>query len=207
MKKLRRKCRICKTPIETTDKRVWWCEDHPYEYAKLVKKKAHAKKRKEYNENDPKWLREKLQIEVNAIARLIDRGLPCLATGNGGQIHGGHVFSRGGHTQMRYNLHNIHRQSAASNNKQSHDGLMQEKLAQEYGDRYLGYLKFLRGYPPVKKSVPELQECLKRAREVRGLLKKRMDLIYAPPIDKQTRIELRNQANDYIGYYEANYTY
>lgn len=160
--------------------------------------KEARKKRAEFNRNDPKWIKSKLQSTVNEIARIIDHGLPCLATKTNGQMHGGHVFSRGAHTQIRYNLHNIHRQSAYSNNKQSHDGLMQEKLAEEYGESYLEFLKDMRGEGVQKHTINELQEAYDNARDFRNTLKKSITENGFP---KKTRIELRNQANIKIGLY------
>lgn len=160
--------------------------------------KEARKKRAEFNRNDPKWLKSKLQSTVNEIARLIDHGLPCLATETNGQMHGGHVFSRGGHTQMRYNLHNIHRQSAYSNNKQSHDGLMQEKLAEEYGEDYLEFLKDMRGSEVQKYTIQELQDAYDNARDFRNYLKKS---IGDKPFPKKMRIALRNEANVTINLY------
>src|SRR6056297_3833970 len=92
-----------------------------------AKKEARWKKR-EFYYNDRAWLTDKLQKKVQSIARKIDFNLPCLATNKRGQMHGGHIFTKGGHPQMRYNLHNIHRQVSQSNRHQSDDGLMQEGL-------------------------------------------------------------------------------
>ena len=64
----------------------------------------------------------KLQDVVNAIVRTIDKDLLCLARNKRGQMHAGHVYARGGNATIRYNLHNIHRQSAQSNHHQNDDG-------------------------------------------------------------------------------------
>lgn len=163
--------------------------------AKKARKK-HLEQKRKFNQNDPKWVKAKLQQAVNAIVREIDRDLPCLATGKlSGQMQAGHVFSRGAHPQMRFNLHNIHRQTAYSNNQQSHDGLMQENLALEYGVEYLEYLKDLRGSVPPKLATYEYYEVYLKARkmlkEVQGL-----------EVQSATsRLDLRNQVNTALAIY------
>lgn len=100
--------------------------------------------------------RKKLQSKVQEIARLIDYGLPCLATGKDAkQYHGGHVYSRGGNKNIALNLHNIHRQSAQSNHYQADDVLMREGLVREYGQEYLDKLTELKGFVMPKYSNDE----------------------------------------------------
>ena len=163
--------------------------------AKKARKK-HLEQKRKFNQNDPKWVKSKLQQTVNAIVREIDRDLPCLATGKlTGQMQAGHVFSRGAHPQMRFNLHNIHRQTAYSNNQQSHDGLMQENLSLEYGAEYLEYLKDLRGSVPPKLATYEYYQAYLRARKVL----KEMDSIVVQGV--KMRLRLRNEANKYLAIY------
>ncbi len=85
---------------------------------------------------------DKLQTEINAIVRIIDKGLPCLARNiHANQIHAGHIYSRGGTPCLRYNLHNIHRQCAQSNHFQSDDLKLRQGLINEYGRDYMDYLE------------------------------------------------------------------
>lgn len=177
------------------------CINAAYQYAiqqrEKAKKRQSAKQKLDFNWSDTKWLKSNLQKEINAIARSIDRGLPCLATGTNGQIQAGHIYSRGAHSQMRYNFHNIHRQSAYSNNKQSHDGLMQERLSEEYGDDYLAFIRDMRGLEVQKWTIAQLGSALKIARmEFRNLEKDDTKVFY-----KERRIKLRNQMNLKIGLY------
>jgi len=98
-----------------------------------------------------------LQKKVQLIARLIDKGLPCLATGTKGQMHGGHIYARGGNNNIKFNLHNIHRQSAYSNHYQSNDVKMQEGIVREYGKDYLDYIISLKSTKLEKYSSFELE--------------------------------------------------
>src|SRR5690606_19698740 len=61
--------------------------------------------------------KKKLQEDVNTIAKLIDYGLKGLhvSGNNDTEIQAGHVYSVKNNEQMRFNLHNIHRQGAKSN--------------------------------------------------------------------------------------------
>ena len=177
------------------------CRNEAYQYAITKKKEAEKRKarkaKEDFNWSDLKWLKSNLQTEVNKIVRSIDRSLPCLATDTNGQIQAGHIYSRGAHTQIRYNLHNIHRQSAYSNNKQSHDGLMQERLSEEYGDDYLAFIRDMRGLEVQKWTVGQLGSALKIARmEFRNLEKDETKVF-----SKERRITLRNQMNIQLGLY------
>jgi len=168
-------------------------------YQTEQKKRKAKKERQEFNQEDINWTKEKLQQTVNTLAREIDRGLPCLATGKtGGQMHGGHVYSRGAHTQMRFNLHNIHRQTAYSNTMQSHDGLMQEKLADEYGPEYLQYLKQLRGSPVLKLSAKEYYSAHRKGLKLIKKVQRKDNRELNTPAK---RIALRNECNAALGIY------
>lgn len=145
--------------------------------------------------------KKKLQDKINKIARQIDNGLPCLAKGiYPKQMHGGHVYSRGSHQSMRFNLHNIHRQSAQSNHFQNEDGLFREGLVKEYGQDYFDFLTSLREIPSLKYNNQEYHEFYKIACEVSNMLKKK-NLVYG----KEDRIKLRNDINNVLGIYDQKY--
>ena len=175
------------------------------EAKKKEEQKAFKEKKEAFRAQDPKWVKPKLQTELQAIARTIDQGLPCLATGRaGGQMHGGHVFSKGAHPQMRYNLHNIHRQSAQSNHSHNDDGLLREKLEQEYGTKYLHYLRSLRKEEPVKLSAQELYDKYLQARAAHRALKKGIENI-PKPLPSELRIKLREHLNQTLSIVISNY--
>jgi hypothetical protein len=179
-------------------------------YQTLIIPTAKAKVVREFKtkrKTETKELREKtinyknkLQDAVQKLARLIDKDLPCLARGMFGKMAGGHVFSKGGHTQMRFNLHNIHRQSFASNSKHSDDGLLREKLEKEYGSEYLNFVKSLR-----LGDVPKLKDW-----EYQSIYFSALKRIKSIENENRTysvneRIELRNQINLELGIYEPEY--
>lgn len=144
----------------------------------------------------------KLQTVVNQISRLIDIGLPCLARGyHANQIHAGHVYARGGNQIMRYNLHNIHRQSAQSNKSGNDDGLLREGLVNEYGQDYMNFISELRQTPPVKYTNPEYIELYKNACKIANMLKKQGKTYPFP----EQRIEMRNEINNALGIYDQKY--
>lgn len=140
--------------------------------------------------------KNKLQTEVQLICRLIDKDLPCLARGKFGKMAGGHIFSKGGHAQIRFSLHNIHRQSFASNSCQNDDGLLREKLEIEYGSEYLEFIKNLRQYDVPKYSNLEYKSFYEKALMVSNRLKK-LDQTYGV----NERIQLRNLINIELGIY------
>ena len=171
--------------------------------SQIKSKSIVEKKVKETEKEKTRKMREsitnyknKLQTEVQLISRLIDKDLPCLARGKFGKMAGGHVFSKGGHAQMRFNLNNIHRQSFASNNCQNDDGLLREKLEIEYGSEYLEYIKGLRAYDVPDYTNKEYKEFYQKALVISNRLKK-LDRTY----DKEERIQLRNEINLELGIY------
>ena len=145
--------------------------------------------------------KDRLQTKIQEITRLIDKGLPCLATGViPKQMHGGHVFARGGNSYMAMNLHNIHRQSAQSNHFQNDDGLMKEGIKNEYGEEYLEFISNLRRTPCPEISPLEYGVIYKKSCKVANKLIK-LNLAY--PLKK--RIELRNEINLELGIYSSEY--
>jgi len=159
-------------------------------------KKAEAKKKKESITDYSK----KLQDKVNEIVRLIDIGLPCLAKGiHANQIHAGHIFSRGSNFTIRFNLHNIHRQSAQSNHFQNEDGLLREGLVNEYGNDYYEFVSGLRKTEAIKLSNQEFKDIYKTACKIALKLKKKGDVF-----TKSERINKRNEVNLELGIYSAN---
>lgn len=145
--------------------------------------------------------KERLQVKIQEITRIIDKDLPCLATGViPKQMHGGHVFARGGNSYMAMNLHNIHRQSAQSNHFQNDDGLMKEGIKKEYGEEYLEFISNLRRTPCPEITPLEYGTIYKKACKVANKLIK-LNLTY--PVKK--RIELRNEINLELGIYSNEY--
>jgi hypothetical protein len=135
-----------------------------------------------------------LQKKVQHIARIIDKGLPCLATGTNGQIHGGHIYARGGNKNIKYNLHNIHRQSAHSNHYQTNDVKMQEGIIREYGKEYLEFINELKQTKLIKYSSSELEAMNEIANKIIREFKD-----HELKLTTKERIEYRNKFNSDIG--------
>lgn len=178
------------------------------EYLNSTRIKAHNKVEKETEKENARIKREqrekiidykkKLQDEIQKIARLIDLGQPCLARGiHPNQMHGGHVFSKGSHSNMRFNLHNIHRQSAQSNHFQNEDGLLREGLIKEYGMEYFDYLNSLRSTPTLHYSNEEYKSFYRKACKITRRLMRE-----GHTFDKVGRLEMRNKINAELGIYE-----
>lgn len=187
-----------------------WCKSTPegLEYIqknviprakKEVKKKEKARKKAEKERFTD--YKSKLQDKVNEIVRLIDIGLPCLARNyHPNQIHAGHIFSRGSEKYMRFNLHNIHRQSAQSNHFQNEDGLLREGLVNEYGQNYFDFISELRQTPPLKYSNLEYKDFYKKACKIANDLKREGRVF-----TKDQRIYMRNQVNIELEIYDPQY--
>ena len=145
--------------------------------------------------------RDKLQSKVQEISRLIDVGLPCLALGyHAGQIHGGHIFSKGSNKTIALNLHNIHRQSAQSNHSHNDDGLLREKLAKEYGKDYFEFISELRRCPALHYTNLEYKKFYKKACTIALNLKKA-----GQNFNKEQRILIRNRLNRELSIYDKEY--
>jgi hypothetical protein len=167
------------------------------EKAIVKKKKAQTKVLKEKTTN---W-KNKLQTKVQEIARLIDKGLPCLSKGTDKcQLQGGHVFAKGREKQMRFNLHNIHRQSAQSNKWENDDVNFRKGIINEYGQQYFDFIENLKQTPQPKHAEIEYMEFYQSACKIANELKK-LGKTYL----LQQRIELRNKINLEIGIYQEQY--
>lgn len=141
-----------------------------------------------------------LQIEINTIARLIDKGAPCISSLRNGneQMQGGHRFSCGAFPQLRFNLFNIHGQTASENmyNSGNPDGY-DFGMRCMYGDQYCADVHYLKKqYPTLKLTIPELIQAKSKAKKIVAELKK-LDLVYPPKV----RIELRREYNDRLKIY------
>ena len=195
-------CPSCLYHWATTNEngKVWYEKQF---LPRVEKKKAKNRREsaKEFRNQLTDW-RAKLQSRLQEIARLIDIGLPCLALGyHAGQIHGGHVFSKGSNKTIALNLHNIHRQSAQSNHSHNDDGLLREKLSLEYGEGYFTFLSEMRACKALHYSNLEYMEFYKLANGVANMLKKE-----GRNYDVAGRIELRNNINLTLGIYEERFS-
>ena len=143
------------------------------------------------------WKKD-LQVEINTIVRLIDKGHPCISSNSlNGKMNAGHYVGVKAHDSIRYNLHNIHIQSEYSNSYLSGDTLRyQDGLRKVYGNDYFERVESLRATPLIKLSINDIVEKIATCREIVRELKK-VDLSYPAKI----RIELRESLNKRIGIY------
>jgi hypothetical protein len=166
---------------------------------KKVILKANKLESKEKKESQINW-RVKLQTNLQFIARLIDKDLPCLARKTTGQMHGGHVFAKGGNSTMALNLHNIHRQSAYSNKHLNDDGKLREELVIEYGNDYFEFIKTIKYHKSLEHSNKDYQEIYFLSLEISNMLKKKESTY-----EVEERINLRSKINLTLGIYDKEY--
>lgn len=184
--------------MTTEDGKVWLRKQTAYKMAS--NKKEERKTFRKEKDAIVNW-RAKLQTKAQEIVRLIDIGLPCLARGyHPNQMHGGHIYARGGNATIGLNLHNIHRQSAQSNFTQNDDGLLREGLVKEYGQNYGYFISELRQTPSLSYSNIEYKEFYKKACKI-SLELKREGKIY----NLKERINMRNKINKELGIYDNKF--
>lgn len=147
---------------------------------------------------------EKLQKIVNAIARKIDEHYPCISSGRTtGKMNGGHYISVAANNSIRFNLHNIHKQSFSDNHFKSsnRDGYDMGLMAR-YGLKYFDFVKYelTAKYPSVKLSIPELKAAISQARSFLAMLSEMGDALHS--YTASGCMELRDMANYQIGIYK-----
>jgi len=162
------------------------------------KKKNETFKRKVNLLSPDKYRSKYVQPIINEIARLIDHGQPCIATGNyQGKMAGGHFIAVGSNRTLALNLHNIHIQSYHSNGPKGGDNIRYSNGIKEiYGIEYLEYMLSLQKTPVIKLTKGDLKEIKVIAQEIRKELKK--DLKVRSP---KERIKLREEVNRRLNIY------
>jgi hypothetical protein len=173
-----------------------------YKYAEANKEKNWKKRKSEQKDTlktHSDWSRE-LQIEINTIVRLIDKGSVCVSSLKplNEKYDAGHRFSTGAFPSLRFHLDNIHAQSVNQNQYMSGnpDGY-DHGLECLYGEQYLTDVWDLRlKYSELKLTIPELVQAKSRAKKIVAELKK-ADLCYPPKM----RIELRKKYNERLKIY------
>jgi len=188
------------------------CEDVKciIEYSKTQKEKKEAKewqKRKQDlkfdNYSSDGYRSKVIQPLINEIARLIDFGQPCIASGRyEGKFSGGHFTSVGANRSVSLNLHNIHIQTFESNSFRGGDETRyRHGLIKVYGNDYFEFVEGLRHIKGIDLSKQRLSELKPLITQIRNDLKRELKK-YSP----QERIELRNEINEKIGIYSEIFT-
>jgi len=140
-----------------------------------------------------------LQIEINTIVRLIDKGHPCIATGSyNGKVNAGHYIGTLANPTIRFHLENIWLQSEHSNTWKSGDTIRyQTGIIALYGKEYLDYMNSLQSIKPIKLTIEELKEKISISRGIIKWLK-----LQERKFTIAERVELRNKFNKEIGIYK-----
>lgn len=134
-----------------------------------------------------------IQPLINLLARIIDKGQPCICTELfDGKMNGGHRHSTGSNRTLTYNLHNVHNQSFHSNHHQSGDHLKyRQGLKRVYSLEYADFIDdYLMQCPPLHITKDDLVELKPRLQKIVNHYKK-LDKVYTAT----ERIELRNELN------------
>ena len=208
------RCKNCKENFEQYAFNNKFCKKIDCQTAKAIflldkKKKADEKKRKSENRNKRtthshlfiKENKADLQTTINHIARLIDKGVRCIdceRTEAKPCWDGGHRESRGSNPTLRYNLHNIFKQTRYCNSKSEGNKVAyNEGLIKMYGNIYFDKVNALKlTYKTINLLHSEIPTYLKEARKILRELKK-LDLEYSP----KQRMALRDEYNKRIGIY------
>ena len=135
----KRKCKYCKKSTReyivvnmsafcSFDEAVKYASENKSKGAAIIKKsddKKHAKRKKEFNDNDKSLRDKEAQKAFNAFIRMNDDNLPCIscnefrqqtAVSSGSNWHAGHYKTRGARPSLRFNEDNCHKQCAHCNN-------------------------------------------------------------------------------------------
>lgn len=202
-----KKCSICKEKFEprfsslqkTCEKPECVLANH-----KASKEKAWAKEKKERKENlmtHGDW-ENMLQVEMNKIARLIDKDHPCMSCqGRTLKPQGGHLRSVGSASNIRFHLENIWLQCYSCNEEKSGNvNGYDDGLIKTFGKEYHEHVKFeiMRTNQSIKLSIPELKEAITEARKIVRELEK-TGLVYP----NEMRIALRKSYNKRLGIYQS----
>lgn len=176
------------------------------EFVKAEKEKQRVKqwqKEKKVIKESLKTKRDyekELQIQINTIVRLIDKGSFCHSTKKplNDKFDAGHVFSVGGNPTIRFNLFNIYAQSVYANQYLSGDQInFLAVLSDVYGIEHKEYVLTLkRLYNLIKLTQEDLKEKIKIARQIVKELQN-ADLTYSAKV----RLELRKKYNERLGIY------
>jgi hypothetical protein len=142
-----------------------------------------------------------LQPIINEIARIIDFGQSCIATGNFGKMNGGHYVSVGANRTTALNLHNIHIQSFESNHHKGGDPIKYKAgLIERYGKEYFEYIEYIQRHKALHLTKGDMIEIALKASFIRAELKRNEE--QKTPYE---RIELRKEVNLKLKIYDQEF--
>ena len=111
-------------------------------------KKAHAKRKRDYYENDVKTRKAAAKKACHAYIRERDKGNGCICCGRplGQKFDAGHFLESGNNPKIRYHEDNIHAQSVYCNQyKGGNSAEYEKRLREKIGDERVEYLLDNRG--------------------------------------------------------------
>jgi hypothetical protein len=155
----------------------------------------HKKEQIEKMKTLSQW-KDDLQIVVNWIARELDKDQPCIShpeVKDFLRYDAGHYYTVKSHSDIRFNLHNIHKQNSESNERHGGNADYTRGLKQRYGQDYLDMVLGLplryEGTGKEKYTIPNIRDIyLPNARKVKREMMKGADFT-------------RDQVNEMIGIY------
>lgn len=170
--------------------------------SKRTRNKITRDKRVELMSPD-KYRAKYVQPLINKIARLIDFGNPCIATGNfDGKMAGGHYTSVGSNRTICLNLHNIFIQSFQSNSwNGGDDKKYRQSLKDIFGQDYFDFVDGLKGHRPINLSKDDLKEVKNKALKIIINLEK-TNFVRS----SEDRVQARNGVNRELGIYDLEYS-
>jgi hypothetical protein len=155
----------------------------------LKEKKEKEKKEGKGKDKDIEDWKKELQTVVNWIVRELDKDLPCIShpdMKNFLRYDAGHYFTVKAHAEVRYNLHNIHKQNSYANEKYGGNADYANGLKERYGS---DYLEMVLGLPLLFNNTAKDNFTISNIKEV-----------YLPNA-KRVQVEMKNGAEftrDYI---------
>lgn len=207
------KCKVCKGRYKKQNPLQSVCSPKcAITHAKRISEKKEKQEQTQWNikkRSDKKKLEplrdklNKLQRVVNAIARWIDTGHPCISSGRTtGKINGGHFWPVSTNRQIRFHLMNIFLQSESDNNyKSGNISEYREGLKNTFGEAVLAEIEDLKNkYKDLKLQSFEVDEKIVIARS----LIKQMKAIIAEKkkLTNEERLSYRHLFNKKIGIYK-----
>lgn len=128
--------------------------------AKQAEKQKHAKRKREFYENDVKTRAAAAKVACHQYINARDKGKPCICCGReiNGNPHAGHFLESGNNPLIRYNEDNIHSQLNYCNmyqggNSDDYEGRLRLKI----GDKRVDYLLANKG-GTMKRTAQDYKE-------------------------------------------------
>jgi hypothetical protein len=175
------KCKACNTTFIPKYFNQKFCVDNDEclkafsDYAKITKEKT---ERKEWTERKSKLKKQLLTVQdylkiaqqvFNAYIRKRDQGKNCISCGKvikDGNCDAGHLWSAGGHSNIRFNELNVNSQCSRPCNKDLSGDPNNYRIGfiQKYGKEKLEYLDSI-AHAEKKYNIDELKELIKIYKE------------------------------------------